>query len=165
MSATISPPPAPSRKRVPRPRQGGRAIAAARIAWGVFFAGCAVFNTVFLVPHARPVLQWCASVSWPGADLLVQRLILPVSAPFAVLVVGFELTTAVLLLIPRYARIGLALSLGWLAALIPFLGKYAIANVIALVSLLPLARRIYRREYAGVSTVVPSAVMNGHLNK
>ena len=146
MSATISPPLAPSRRRVPRP--AGSAITVARICWGVFFAGSAAFNTVFFVPHARSVLQWCASVSWPGPDLLVQRLILPVSAPFAVLVVGFELATAVLLLVPRYARIGWALSLGWLAALIPFLGWYAIANVILLALLVPLAERIYRRGHA-----------------
>ncbi len=146
MSATSSPPVAPSGRRVPR--QGGRAVAAARIGWGVFFAGSAAFNSVFFVPDARSVLQWCASVSWPGADLLVQRLILPVSAPFAVLVVGFELATAVLLLVPRYARIGWALSLGWLAALIPFLGWYAIANVILLALLVPLDRRIYRRDHA-----------------
>ena len=146
MSATISPPLAPSRRRVPRP--AGSAITVARICWGVFFAGSAAFNTVFFVPHARSVLQWCASVSWPGPDLLVQRLILPVSAPFAVLVVGFELATAVLLLVPRYARIGWALSLGWLAALIPFLGWYAIANVILLALLVPLAGRIYRCDHA-----------------
>jgi hypothetical protein len=146
MSAKISPPPpAPSRVRVSR--QGGRAVTVARIGWGVFFAGSAVFNTVFFVPHARSVLQWCASVSWPGADLLVQRLILPVSAPFAVLVVCFELATAVLLLVPRYARIGWVLSLGWLAALIPFLGWYALANVILLALLVPLARRSYRRDH------------------
>ena len=146
MSATISPPVAPSRMRVPR--QGGRAVTVARICWGVFFAGSAAFNTVFFVPHARSVLQWCASVSWPGPDLLVQRLILPVSAPFAVLVVGLELATAVLLLVPRYARIGWALSLGWLAALIPFLGWYALANVILLALLVPLVRRSYRRDHA-----------------
>ena len=146
MSATISPPLAPSRRRVPRP--AGSAITVARICWGVFFAGSAAFNTVFFVPHARSVLQWCASVSWPGPDLLVQRLILPVSAPFAVLVVGLELATAVLLLVPRYARIGWALSLGWLAALIPFLGWYALANVILLALLVPLVRRSYRRDYA-----------------
>ena len=144
MSATSSPPVAPSSGRAPQ--QSGRAVTAARIGWGVFFAGSAAFNTVFFVPHARSVLQWCASVSWPGPDLLVQRLILPVSAPFAVLVVGFELATAVLLLVPRYARIGWALSLGWLAALIPFLGWYALANVILLALLVPLARRSYLRD-------------------
>jgi hypothetical protein len=144
MSATSSPPVARSSRRFPR--QGGCAVAVARIGWGVFFAGSAAFNTAFFVPHARSVLQWCLSASWPGADLLVQRLILPVSAPFAVLVVGFELATAVLLLVPRYARIGWALSLGWLAALIPFLGWYAIANVIALLILVPFASPIYRRD-------------------
>jgi hypothetical protein len=139
---TISPPAAPSRREFSR--APGRAVSAARMAWGVVFAGSAVFNMVFLVPHARSVLQWCASVSWPGASAVVQQVIVPVSVPFAVLVVGFEFVTAVLLLVPRYAGIGLALSLGWLAALIPFLGWYAIVNVIALVLLMPLAWRIYR---------------------
>ena len=141
---TISPPAAPSRRDLPRAAE--RAVSAARLAWGVFFAGSAVFNMVFLVPHARPILQWCASVSWPGADALVQHLIVPVSVPFAVLVVGFELVTAVLLLVPRYARVGLALSLGWLAALIPFLGWYGIVNVIALILLVPWAWRICRHD-------------------
>jgi hypothetical protein len=141
---TISPPAAPSSRSLLQ--APACAVSAARLAWGVFFAGSAVFNMVFLVPHARSILQWCASVSWPGASAIVEHMIVPVSVPVAVLVVGFELVTAVLLLVPRYAPIGLALSLGWLAALIPFLGWYAIVNVIALVLLMPWAWRIYRHD-------------------
>jgi hypothetical protein len=76
--------------------------------------------------------------------VLIQRLILPVAVPFAVLVVVFEFVTAALLLSRRHAHIGLVLSLGWLAALIPFLGWYALANVVLLVVLAPLVRPTFR---------------------
>jgi hypothetical protein len=121
-----------------------RTTTAALVVWGVFFAACAVYNTVMLVPHARTVFQWCTGVAWPGADTLIERIILPVAVPFAVLVVAFEFVTAVLLLSRRHAHIGLVLSLGWLAALIPFLGWYALANVVLLLALVPLVRPAFR---------------------
>jgi hypothetical protein len=51
MSATLSPP-------IAARRRAGRLATAARVAWGVFFAASAAYNTVMPVPHARPVFEW-----------------------------------------------------------------------------------------------------------
>lgn len=54
--------------------------------------------------------------------------------------------------VPRYTRVGLVLSLGWLVALIPFLGGYGVADVVVFLMLVLLTRLEYRRDEAVSAT-------------
>jgi len=69
------------------------------------------------------------------AEQLVRDIIIPMAGPFTLAVVAFELITGVLVLgRGRWARVGLWAALAWLAGFIPFLGAYALANVVLMPS-------------------------------
>ncbi len=114
-----------------------------RIAWGVFFLGSAVFNALITAPNAEQVYLSFAGLSWPVAEQLVRNLVVPVGMAFTLLVVAFEITVGLLILRRRTARIGIVISLAWLAVLIPFLDGYGLVNVVLIAALAPLLRYDY----------------------
>lgn len=122
-----------------------------RIVWGLFFLGAAVFNAVVTIPSARGVLRAFADLSWPGAAGLVRGVLLPYAGTVIGLVVVFEAVVGGMILSRgAVARRGLWAATGWLLLLVPFLGVYAIANVVLAVSMLPLLSRLYQRSLHGV---------------
>ena len=121
----------------------GRLANVTRIAWGVFFLGSAVFNALITAPNAAQVYLSFAAMSWPVAEQLVRHLVVPVGMAFTVLVAAFEITVGLLILRRRTARVGIAISLAWLAVLIPFLDGYGLVNIVLLAALLPLLRYDY----------------------
>jgi hypothetical protein len=62
---------------------------------------------------------------------------------FTLLVAAFEITVGLLILRRRTARVGIGISLGWLAVLIPFLDGYGLVNIVLIAALLPLLRYDY----------------------
>jgi hypothetical protein len=54
------------------------------------------------------------------------------------LVAAFEITVGLLILRRRTARVGIGISLGWLAVLIPFLDGYGTVNIVLIAALAPL---------------------------
>lgn len=114
-----------------------------RIAWGVFFLGSAVFNALITAPNAEQVYLSFAGMSWPVAEQLVRHLVVPVGTAFTLLVASFEVTVGLLILRRRTARVGIVISLAWLAVLIPFLDGYGLVNVILIAALAPLLRHDY----------------------
>ena len=125
-----------------RVQQAGRLAEAARLAWGIFFLGSAAFNALVTAPDAEAVFTAFVGLSWTQAAPLV-RAILPVAAAFTLLVVGFEVVVGLLILSRRTARLGVIISLAWLAALVPFLGSYGLVNV----ALIPAVALLLRRSY------------------
>jgi hypothetical protein len=121
----------------------GRLVNVTRIAWGVFFLGSAVFNALITTPNAAQVYLSFAGMSWPVAEQLVRRLVVPVGMAFTLLVAAFEITVGLLILRRRTARVGIGISLGWLAVLIPFLDGYGLVNIVLIAALLPLLRYDY----------------------
>jgi hypothetical protein len=82
-------------------------------------------------------------MSWPVAEQLVRHLVAPVGMAFTLLVAAFEITVGLLILSRRTARVGIGISLGWLAVLIPFLAGYGLVNIVLLAALVPLLRYDY----------------------
>lgn len=125
----------------------GRGAEAYRVVWGVLFLAAAAFNAVVTIPQARDVVGALAGLSWPGAEILVRELMLPVAAAFIGVVVAFEMLVGTLLL-SRGARVrwGLWAALAWLVGLLPFLGIYGLANVVLGAAMIPLLRRRYDRS-------------------
>src|SRR5690242_1934720 len=121
----------------------GRIPNVARIAWGVFFLGSAVFNALITAPNAEHVYLSFASLSWPVAEQLVRNFVVPFGMPFTLMVAAFEITVGVLILHRRTARFGIVISLAWLGVLIPFLDGYGLVNVVLIGALLPLLRYDY----------------------
>lgn len=137
--------------RVTSVPSGGRTTNAYRIMWGLFFLGAAVFNAVVTIPSARSVLRAFADLSWPGAETLVRELLLPNAAAVIGLVVIFEAAVGAMILARGLsATLGLWLATGWLLVLVPFLGVYAVANVVLAVSMLPLLGRRCERSLRDV---------------
>jgi hypothetical protein len=77
-------------------------------------------------------------MSWPVAEQLVRHLVAPVGMAFTLLVAAFEITVGLLILRRRTARVGIGISLGWLAVLIPFLDGYGTVNIVLIAALAPL---------------------------
>jgi hypothetical protein len=127
-----------------RHAQAGQFANVTRIAWGVFFVGSAVFNTLITAPNAEQVYLSFAGMSWPVAEQLVRHLVVPVGMAFTLLVAAFELAVGILILRRRSARLGIVISLAWLGALIPFLDGYGLVNVVLIIALAPLLRYDYR---------------------
>lgn len=123
-----------------RPRAGPLATGY-RIVVGLFYIGSAVFNLLVSFPNAHVVYEAFADLAWPGAEQLVREVVLPIAGPFTLAVVAFELVAGALLLgRGRWARLGLWAALGWLAVLVPFLGVYGVANVVLILTFVPLLR-------------------------
>jgi hypothetical protein len=129
----------------------GRPAEAYRIVWGLFFLAAAVFNAVVTIPAARDVLRAFADLAWPGIEMLVRELMLPVAASVIGMVVAFEAVVGALIL-SRGSRVrwGLWASLVWLVALIPFLGAYGLGNLVLASTVLVLLRRRYDRSLRDV---------------
>ena len=120
-----------------------------KIAWGVFFLGSAVFNALITAPNAEQVYLSFAGMSWPVAEQLVRHLVVPDGMAFTLLVAAFEVTVGLLILRRRTARVGIVISLAWLAVLIPFLDGYGLVNVVLIAALAPLLRYDYDRSGPG----------------
>jgi hypothetical protein len=65
-----------------RDAPAGRMANVTRIAWGVFFLGAAVFNSLITMPNAEQVYLSFAGMSWPVAEQLVRHLVAPVGMAF-----------------------------------------------------------------------------------
>jgi hypothetical protein len=112
-------------------RSAGTRANAARGIVALYFFGSVLYNALVTYPNAPTVLRDFQELSWPGFDFLVRKLAVPLSRPIVAMVIAFELITAVLLLgRGRSVRAGLMAAVAWHVVLIPFLGLYAVANVI-----------------------------------
>lgn len=117
-----------------------------RIAWGLFFVAAAVFNAVVTLPNSEMVLESFAALALAGADTLL-RALLPYAAGLVAAVVAMEAVVGALILSKGMrARAGLGASMAWLVGLIPFLGWYAVVNVLLTAALVPVVRREYPRS-------------------
>jgi hypothetical protein len=122
-------------------RSAGPWANAARGLVALYFLGSAVFNAVVTYPKARTTFRDFEGLSWPGFDLLVRELAIPLAHPITAMVIAFELTTGILLLgRGRLVRAGLFVAVVWHLALIPFLSFYAIVNLVLAAAIARLLR-------------------------
>ena len=127
-----------------------------RITVGLFYVGSAVFNLLMSYPSAEEVYGAFADLAWPVADQLVRDAIIPIAGPFTLAVVAFEFVTGILVLSRgNWALLGLWAALAWLAALIPFLGVYAVANAVLILTIVPLVRVEHDRSLLGFQGKAP----------
>jgi hypothetical protein len=125
----------------PRRAPAGSLRTGYRMVVGIFYVGSAVFNLLVSLPSARAVYEAFADLAWPGAEQLLRDVIIPMAGAFTLAVVAFELVTGLLVLgRGKWARVGLWAAVAWLAGLIPFLGVYAVANVVLILTFVPLLR-------------------------
>jgi hypothetical protein len=114
-------------------------------ATGVFFAACAVGNSVATLPRATPFLEWCRDTAWLAPYPAVLKRLVPL-APW---VVGgtavFEAAVAALLLGRRHQEAGLWLAAAWVLGVSPAIAyPYWTANVPQAALYIGLARRLHQ---------------------
>jgi len=135
-----------TRRLTPRPI-AGKWRNAARIGFGGFFLAMAGVNATATLPNATEFYKGFAEQSWPGFDWPIRHIVQPAPVPFTVLLIGFEMGVAVLVLSKgRRVRLGLLAGLGFVIGLAPFASWYELANVPLAVWALLLLRCDYDRS-------------------
>jgi len=118
-----------------------------RIAWGIFFLVCSVFNLFVTVPHPEFYGDFADLTFFP----FYRGLLLNIAEPYGVwissLVVIFELVTGILILSKNTpARVGLLFTALWLVFLFPSMGWYSLGTPLLLVIPILLLRYDYPRS-------------------
>lgn len=115
-------------------RAAGAGWRAWRAAVGLLYLAAAAFNLAYTLPRAGDpeVFEGYADGAWlPVLEDLVRDLFMPNAAIFMAMVVAFEVAVGVLILgRGRQVDAGVAASVAWVVALLPFLAwPYLLVNV------------------------------------
>jgi hypothetical protein len=131
----------------PRPI-AGKWRNAARIGFGGFFLAMAAYNTTVVLPTAAETYKGIADeLAWPGFDWLMLHLVVPAAVPFTVLLIGFEIGVAALVLSKgRRVRLGLLAAVAFMIGLAPLMSWYELVNVPLVAWALLLLGREYDRS-------------------
>lgn len=118
----------------------GRLVEAARIFLALYFIAMALgVNALYLLRHPEQFDGLADLAVLPPYEWLLREVIPPLATPFTLLLVGFELTVALLMLGKgRAVTLGLAAAIAFQLAVIPGVGAYGLANlpVVALMAVL-----------------------------